>query len=1002
MPDQTHSGFAGSRARLAGITLAAVAVAAVVAANLTPPGLFFERPRKMVRLAQDALAHNVCSKTGMATYWTFDEPDPRDAIFKFPTPCPGTELVRGKFGKARRFSGDFGTGVLSGYRMEFGRIGCSLAIWLNLDARTPNQEILCTAADGVAGIRLEEGRMTLEWTTTNGIESISYPYSQYGRFAHVAATFDPESEKARLYENGVLMAEGDFRHPATFVFRVLFGHEAPLASYYSLHGIIDDAAVWPRALHPDEIHRLARSGDSLVGTLASGHAKRKLLLVELYAGAMEGIGRLAEAVRVRHLLALCKRMRQGTALPTVSVTIGGGPERALARAHVKSLSTGRRTKSASRPAEAFVRFHGFEGIPPETLPCRLSLHGSEIYYPRSRRPSYVLELPAPDGGDPSFRLLAAPESCGWLYPAIEAMLERNAGLDSPRHEAVRLKINGSDRGIFLCSDYSRLGLVPGKGPSPLAFLGAVQPFVAWEQEAGALSPTCVSSNATSLARGRKAPLAEIERLRKMAATLCDDHRSPLPRRLREKLAGESVGAIDALAFGPSSASDLRLDAFAVLGDNPSPWRVTTDLPFTNAVASLADGMRLTFTSLDPEVIDDSGRLTATLRREDRPRTARVRVEAVDSHGQRATTELRFRVVAADAKIGALSVATRSLPCKTFNADAMLESFRENDGARRLLAAFGEHGAGFSFRGNSSFKGDKKLVKIKTALPHGLFGDSPTRHILAVNATTDPSRTANILAYRLFREAVGTNHPYRALVPEEIFAELFVNGHYCGLFEFSERVDADLLGSDNVVVFRHDTSPHAQRVIAQRRPRPAERSFEGKFAELENLVANPGGGDWPQKVRDAFDTDSLIALQLVFSVLQNYNGWPNDFLFQEILVYDAERDRFFYVPWDFDRSLRIYHGFMETDFGRNLAANDPAFKAERAAVWRRLRKGPFSDAAMLATMDEVADKLRGYVEFDIEKWLSPDAEKFRDDDLAFRKANLCGFAERIDKIIEADE
>ncbi len=975
--------------------------AGFVAAGLLPARLLYEKPRDAVECARNALAHKVCERGGMLTYWTFDNPDPRDAFFRFTTLCPGTELAKGRFGRARKFDGDNGSGVLSGFRMEFGRTDFSMAIWLDLDAVAQNQEIFCSTYDGTVGLRLQEGRMTFEWPEKHGVGSISYPYSQFGRFTHIAATLDLENGKARLYENGDLMVEGPVRDPQVFVFRTLFGHESPHASFYPLHGLIDDAAVWMRAVKPEEIRRLAKSGASIEKTFAPRRLRWRLLATTICADILEAIGRLSEVVRIRPAALFAAQRHPVATLPTVSVTIGGGPERRLARAHSKSLSIGRRTKSAAQPADAFVRFHGLPGFPAQTQSCRFALHGSGIYYPQSRRPSYVLEIPSPEGGDPSFWLLAAPESCGWLYPAIEAMLERNAGRNAPRIEAARLKVNGSDRGIYLFSDFSHLGLSTGKGPSPLDFQGTIQPFVAWEQEVHALAPTNVSPTAATLAPGRKAPEAEIRRIRAMASALCDDSRSPLPRRLREQLVGTSARALDALSFGAAPATQLEIDAFAMLGGNLSPQRVTEDLPLAEAAAHLADGMRLTFRSLDPDVIDDNGRITAALRRDDRPRTVRIQAEVVDADGGRAKKVFRFRVVPPDAKVGALFLTMRSLPCKTFNADAILVAVHEDNGDKRLFAAFGESGAGVAFRGNTSFLWNKKLLKIKTASPHGLFGDSATRSILAVNATTDPSRTANTLGYRLFQEAVGTNHPYRAIVPSEFFAELFVNGHYYGLFEFSERIDADLLGAENMAFFRHETGSHATRVISQRRPRPALQDFGDRLAELERLAANPDGKDWPERIRRLFDMDSLIAMQFAFSALQNFNGWPNDFLFQEYLVYDAARGRFFYIPWDFDRSERTYMGYMETNFGRNMAAHDSSFRAERAAAWRRLRQGPYSDAAMLAVVDGIAEKLRGYVERDIEMWLSPDAEKFREEDLAFRKANLVGFARRIDAIIDAD-
>ena len=603
--------------------------------------------------------------------------------------------------------------------------------------------------------------------------------------------------------------------------------------------------------------------------------------------------------------------------------------------------------------------------------AHLFLDGSDISYGPSPRPSFVLELPdsTPFFGTTRLRL-QPPETAGRATPFLLGRLRRRCGLPAATNGLCRLMVNGSDYGCYVLEDFTRDGVMPGDTPD------IASDNVSRANDFGKLFEAVATNRTDRLIHQHPWPLTRAELLALhdavageiapliAADTLYPDGLDLLQRQFREDRCrvAETWPAADP-AMPPAERWARFLTPFMILGGNLSPDRLTEALDLH---LPPLPGVRIAWRSSRPEIIDPlAGRVTRPVGND--PVLVELTAEVTDgtTHAEQTMT---LRVMPERIPLPTVALYLGEPVAKTRRVDAVIEigEAGEDRPARRLRATQGRRG-GVNHRGNTSFWYRKKLFAIKCDEPHRLFGDGVRRTVMTINSLQDPLFLNNSLAFDLFRACGTPEAPRHA--PHVRHAEFYVNGAYQGLFELCTRLDADLIPTPGLIVYRHENVK--PRLLTFRAARPARRDgdFMDPFLALQQVVETAPPQRWTGEVERVFDLSNLIDFQLLLNVMQNRNGEPFRFWFHDALLYQpGGRPPFSHVPWDFDLGLNGRPWmWIENNLMRRLTAELPEYRNQLAARWRALRAEILADDAVDRRLAARAAVLAPYIAHDHRRW-----------------------------------
>lgn len=974
--------------------LAAVA-AVFLLPQVLPPRFFFDGPEAYARRAEASFHGRLLRRNGMEALWTFDEPGargwfaetktlrtenpPDDAAVPYRDVAPGIELVPGRHGLACRFPGRDDAFVRSGHIWNGKSAGFSVALWAKLEPLPARQDLFFSSEGGAWGFRLDAGRLFFDVKAESGSVSVSCPFDRFGEWVHLAAVSDPASGRLVLYADGVPAGERPAPGFAPKDWPLAFADGSRYKVRETVHGDLDDAGVWNRALSAAEVSRIATSRHGLARLLSGPGPRLRLALARAWRDGMGALGRLA--IRLPRV----RGARPEDEPPLVSLYLADGAARRLARAHGRALRSGVLSKAEAKPVRGHLAVGG------AVAAVRVAPFGVPTFYPESGRMAYSVVPEDPEATLPGgFRriVLAPPETSGWAVPLAESLVAEETGLPlAPRCTPVSLRVNGRDAGAFLLRDFSLGGTAPAAGFPAKRMFGPFQGvWAAWSEERlvrpAGLSPAVADAVRTFFPGDRLDAL--LDRLDRRAAPLAGDARSPVSGRHRESRLAAAAAELARLGGNPAGAADAFLREEILLGPNPSAFRVVGDLDFGTFRKNLPPGLSVRFSSRSPEWIDDEGRVLR------RPADAPVRVgfEAAleDAAGNRDVRRLEFRLMPEDVRVPAVFVWTGAWHDKLWRSDAAVSFFAAGPASAepdRTLQATVPGGGGVRWRGNSSFlkMNEKKLLSVETDAPHGLFPGSPTRKLLQINAHSDRLHLFNSLAYEIFRAAPGG----RNKAPRIVRTEIYLNGVYRGLAEWAERIDADLVGVPDAVFFRHSVGRPRIPQTRQIRPSTADEDFEDRYRALLDLFAEEPSPGWAERVERAFDLDNAADCQLLVNLFQNTNVGAFDFPFMEYLCWNPSEDRWSHVPWDYDIALPFTGEWFASLTDRKLVRGMPGWPGRLAARWRAWRANAASDEALAAAFDRLMDGVRGYLADEIrlydgvgdaDAWIEEEAAHFR--------------------------
>lgn len=316
-----------------------------------------------------------------------------------------------------------------------------------------------------------------------------------------------------------------------------------------------------------------------------------------------------------------------------------------------------------------------------------------------------------------------------------------------------------------------------------------------------------------------------------------------------------------------------------------------------------------------------------------------------------------------------------------------------------------------YHGSSSQGYEKKSFAVALDAPAQLLDLQQGRNWVLQAAYVDRSLMRHKLSYDLFLALNTTNSPRMA--SSSRFVEVIVNGRYRGIYLLMERVDGHLL---KFAPFRADEAAHACLYKAadhaanfsgngrggydQREPEPAAHLYYEPIEKLDRFVSASSDADFrhPETgIGSRLDLSNAMDFHALVLLTSNSDGiTKNFFIGRAAQATGPVRQKFFFVPWDYDGTFgrnwdgRPYpHNQWLSNGLFDRLLQWPEYRQQFAARWQQLRAGPFALAAIRKMMDDNVRTLGPAVARNVQRWSTthgqyPDQLTF-DEDLAQMKA-----------------
>lgn len=249
-------------------------------------------------------------------------------------------------------------------------------------------------------------------------------------------------------------------------------------------------------------------------------------------------------------------------------------------------------------------------------------------------------------------------------------------------------------------------------------------------------------------------------------------------------------------------------------------------------------------------------------------------------------------------------------------------------------------AGVRSRGSGSRSGAKPALKIDISRYVSGQRFLGLRSIILRNLWQDPSMVHEHAALELQRR-MGLP------VPRTVFARVFVNEVYSGLYEVIEDVDEELLdrvrGEHAGYLFEFnwlfpysfqylgpDLEPYAALWSPKTRDREAPSVLYGPFEQLSRIAERSGPRDFVASVGGSVDLVQMLRLVAADNFMADWDGFVGAFGVDNIYWYRPLNGPAIIVPWDKDNTFHAldYNVFEGTQHNvlvaRALA--DPALRA----------------------------------------------------------------------------
>lgn len=905
--------------------------------------LLFELPDEYIRNYCERISDTLI-KDGVYALWTFGEKDVIEWANGHREYNYSTSHEPGHFGPARHFSGKKGSRVITKTAIDSFGPHYTISTWIKIYPTGGDQHIIGGNEAFRKPLWLNKGRLSFEIYD----KQLSYAFSKYGEFVHIAAVFDLNKQKATIFENGILMGEANIVVPTGKKIArwraagedefVVFGnfHQGNPADY-----VLDETVIWQRALSGEEIKRLAASRYSYLSQVAGS----KLIKMKVCTLARSLSNALLNG------LALFDPFNRRTGVPpeglnSINLVLSKKDQRYFNKKHNACLESGCFSCGYSEERKVSARINDV------LVKAHMSLLPSPVYeddtFERSLpgellvRKAYRLELSGTNriANISKFNLYPV-ENVGFVLPLLANQLMEKCGWQPFSAGLIRVTINGVPEGLYYYEkEDDPQNVYRGVRRKGLLALIQKMPLL------------------------KESILEEYDSLvKRLVPTVAADINSPFSSRMIEyelRAIRRELKALESPQDQTTTVARLvnNLAERCYLGSNLASSYIMADLNFTPRQIG---GVYVDWKSKSTNVVDDAGRILQ------RPSTGGYISAVVEARfWEKGSTKC------AGVKRYEVCVVPTNCDVPVLRMYVGPGEITRNQIKNRCLMKYGNAdystdyiACGIELRGNDSIRFRKKPFHIKTEKVCRLPGLYETKDFFLRACSEDHSFMHEKLSYELFTSIGGTNSHYQ--LPHIKYVELFINDKYCGLYLLGETITGLLLKTPeydknakrNCLLYFAKNSPSSfttAKYYFQKRPSWQCMAGDclGPIVDMVEFVHGSTTNQFVEEVSKRFDLDEIIDYHVLLNFACNTDGMDNNLYFAR----DASRDsKFYIVPWDYEYS---FNGKADVPLCNyllmRLLDSYPGYKDNLCRRWIELRRNQMSDENILAKIDLIEKEI----------------------------------------------
>jgi hypothetical protein len=848
----------------------------------------------------------------------------------------GAKRVKGRRKYARAFDGERSTFIDTPVPWRMLGSNYTVSLWVKLHSDVSDQAILFNQYGGwKGGLLLRSGRMVFHVPLRGGDQYVDYPFTRYGEFVHIAAVVDADAGSVAIYEDGVLKNTADIKRVDDPPERISFGRFRQDQVVLPMHGVLDDTALWTRSLSADEIAALQDlpRATALVDT---GSYYLKRAVTSWVRDFCLGVLATADLFNpFRHWSYLSEET-----LPTYSLFLSNADQRYLNRHSNEAANEG--WFMADNRDHRRIQLVSDEG----TVSASVSLYAPSASFRQNNRDVYRVTW-TNHSGTVARKVFVPIELAGFLRPFLYARLCRALDLVEPEAELALVTLNGAPHGVYSVHPYRNRSQDNWMDES--VFLTKVGALPLDRDVVLSVYDEMVRAWRSALLNDTFSPLSA----REIQFRLRED-RHLLAETLRAEWTDAQV--VDAVAH--------QLDVNTMLASNPAAYYVVSDLrlpAFNDA------GVELSWTSSNPSIVTGKGEV----HRPDGAIPVGVDMHVTISRGKaQKSVSLPFRVMPIQTKLPALMLRVAHMIRNEFRVDCQAELW---ENGQQVVATVP---ARVKLRGNNALVLPKKSYSVKFERPHPFHLDNGSAYLYLSAGYADRSLMRVPLSYDIYR-SLGTDEMPR-YAPYADYAELFINGHYEGVYQRLSKVDRHLVEIPAYEQGRaeYDAIYKASKAGAnfktvdfsqyeQDEPPPEEFEYSTAYEEFMKFVVSSDPEAFAQDVARYVDVDAMLDFQIFINTVVSWDAYHHNFYLVRKL---QQGGGFFIVPWDCDSTFaRKEEEWLSNHLLDRLMRDVPGYGEKLAERWAALRSDQLSEETLLGHCDALQAELEGYVDWDCTRW-----------------------------------
>jgi hypothetical protein len=883
---------------------------------------------------------------GIIGYWSFDKPMIIDDALQRGTINDGTRLVPGRYGKGRKFYGPLDN-TITPHRLSFKELGraYTISFWINVFESKDLQPILRNKQGSLNHIWIQNGNLYfLLPEHKREYRTFVFPMQRRGEFTHIAFVVDLDNKKLRFYENGVLNLSYELGECYNRNDEMAFGQKkAGDASNF----ILDELILRNRVLSPKEIEKEARSKISLPYRFDASRILKLKFFRSLRRALQAWDNRIDLFNPFYHESYVHK-----TDLPRFNFFLSDKDLKAFNKFHSLSLMHGIVPEKISTTRNIKIKNNK------TLLTVQMELCGEAYRLAQNGKKTFSIQFLEDDHYKGMKKItFTPPETNGLLKPLFESHLAKKYHLLHPKGDLGIVFINGIYQGLYYFENsglfryredyYENWRIEP-----LLKQIPAFTQDLLREYDALAKIYTSLFIRDRSSFLGSREIFYRIKRDRAKLETLISHDLEKNDKNRLEKAKNYLTEKI-------------------ILGENPASTYLLHDLDLS---IHEINGVKIRWESDNPKVINSHGKIF-------RPALGPapdVKIHAHFSSGNLTDTKsFHFTVIPQKLEMNFLRIRVESSIVAFEWTPCLIEWIDERGMQQKnwLPGKIKHHGV-------TALHYAKKSFKIRFDQPQTFMDFTPSKDFILTSSHADRTLMRNQLTYDLFRSFSTSDRPSYA--PNHHMIELSIDGVYEGVYEICEIVDANTVGlnpynpndSHHSVLYKAwgneaGFSSFGHSSYEQKEPHVKHGNHWKPYEELIAFLGTSPREVFEKEVEKIIDIDNVIDFQIILNFAFNTDG-TNHNLF--IARNNRNGDRFFIIPWDYDKSLGGAHDqILSNHLIDRLMSEFPNYKSRLRARWQELRKTSLSEKALMERIDNLEDLIRSGAERNYKTRPLPESE-----------------------------